>query len=96
MKGASQRMSEQEKQMIEILGRQISIEGMDIEDVKKTDLISLGLSSLEFMKYLIKLEETFNIEINDYEELSENITLNDLYSYLLEKDYFLAVKTSDN
>lgn len=89
-------MSEQENQMIEILGRQISLEGMDIEEVKKTDLISLGLSSLEFMKYLLKIEETFHIEIDNYEELSENITLNDLYDYLLKKDYFSVEKPNDN
>lgn len=48
----------------------------DVDVIKKAppeeDLISLGMTSISFITFIIKVEEEFNIEINDSDLLLEN------------------------
>lgn len=48
---------------------------------EKDDLTSIGLTSVSFISFIVKLEEEFNIEINDSDLLMENFnTLEALYN----------------
>lgn len=79
----------EEDKILSILCNCIEKENKEMEDIPLDyNLLELGLDSINFIKFIVSIEEAFNIEIEDTDLLTSNFdTLNKVYQTL--QKYFL-------
>ncbi|MBE6693914.1 MAG: HAD-IIIC family phosphatase [Ruminococcaceae bacterium] len=74
------------KKIVELLAGELEISPAELENYK-SELNEIGLTSLKFISFIVKLEEKFDIEILDSDLLMDNfITIDKLFGTL--KKYF--------
>ena len=74
------------KKIIELLAEEMEVPSEELENYE-SELSEMGLTSLKFISFIVKLEEEFDIEILDSDLLMSNfITLDKLFCTL--KKYF--------
>lgn len=58
-------MNEMEMKLVKVLRENITVPEMGDEALLKSDMQSLGINSLNFIKLIVGIEQEFDIEIDD-------------------------------